>query len=86
MASSAASSSATPLSFELACRDWMMKKHSSVLEDERMEDAPGQSVSAGSTPAITAWKMPAPVWLQRAYKKINTDLQSMATVLQKLQD
>ena len=32
MASSAASSSATPMSFELACRDWTMEKHSSVLK------------------------------------------------------
>ena len=88
MASSAASSYAVPagMSFELACRDWTMEKHSSVLEDELMEDAPGQSVSAGSTPAVTARKVIAPVWLQRAYEKINNDLQSMATVIQKLQD
>ena len=63
-----------------------MEKHSSVLEDELMEDAPGHSVLAGSTPAVTAQKVNAPVWLQRAYKKINNDLQSMATVIQKLQD
>ena len=63
-----------------------MEKHSSVLEDELMEDAPGQSVSAGSTPAITARTVNAPVWLQRAYEKINNDLLSMATVIQKLQD
>ena len=65
MASLAASSSAIPMSFELACRDWMMEKHSSVLEDELMEDAPGQSVSAGFTPAVTARKVNAPVWLQK---------------------
>ena len=63
-----------------------MEKHSSVLEDELMEDAPGHSVSAGSTVAVTARKVNAPVWLQRAYEKINNDLQSMATVIQKLQD
>ena len=63
-----------------------MEKYSGVLEDELMEDAPGQLVSAGSTPAVTAWKVNAPVWLQRAYEKINNDLQSMATVIQKLQD
>ena len=63
-----------------------MEKHSSVLEDELMEDAPGQSVSAGSTPAVTARKVNAPVWLQRAYETINNDLQSMASVIQKLQD
>ena len=45
-----------------------MEKHSSVLEDELMEDALGQSVSAGSTPAVTAQKVNAPVWLQRAYE------------------
>ena len=86
MASSAASSSATPMSFELACRDWTMEKHSSALEDKLMGDAPGQSVSARSTPAVTARTVNAPVWLQRAYEKINNDLQSMATVIQKLQD
>ena len=74
------------MSFELACCDWTMEKHSSVLEDELMEDAPGQSVSAGSTPAVTARKVNTPVWLQRAYEQINNDLQSMATVIQKLQD
>ena len=63
-----------------------MEKHSSVLEDDVMEDAPGQSVLAGSTPAVTARKVNAPVWLQRAYEQINNDLQSMATVIQKLQD
>ena len=63
-----------------------MEKHSSVLEDELMEDAPGQSVSAGSTPAVIARKVNAPVWHQRAYEKINNDLQSMATSIQKLQD
>ena len=86
MASSAASSSATPMSFVLACRDWTMEEHSLVLEDELMEDAPGQSVSARSTPAITARKVNAPVWLPRAYEKIKNDLQSMATIIQKLQD
>ena len=77
MASAAASSSPAPerMSFEHACREWTMEKHSSVLEDELMEDAPGQSVSAGSTPAVTARKVNAPVWLQRAYDKINGDLQ-----------
>ena len=65
------------MSFELACHDWTMEKHSSVLEDELMEDAPGYSVSAGSTPAVTARKVNAPVWLQRAYEIINNDLQSM---------
>ena len=30
--------------------------------------------------------MNAPVWLQRAYDKINGDFQSMATVIQKLLD
>ena len=63
-----------------------MEKHSSVLEDELMENTPGQSVSAGSTLAVTARKVNAPVWLQRAYNKINGDLQSMATVIQKLLD
>ena len=63
-----------------------MEKHFSVQEDELMENAPGQSVSAGSTPAVTARKVNAPVWLQRAYEKINNDLQSMATVIQNLQD
>ena len=88
MTFSAASSSApaAPMSFELACRDWTMEKHSSVLEDELMEDAPGHSVSAGSTPAVTARKVNTPVWLQRAYDRINGDLQSMATVIQKLLD
>ena len=74
------------MSFELAWRDWTLEKHSSVLEDELMEDAPGQSVSAGSTPAVTARTLKAPVWLQRAYEKITKDLQSMATVIQKHQD
>ena len=74
------------MSFELACRDWTMEKQSSVLEDEHMEDAPGHSVSAGSTPAVTARKVNAPVWLQRAYRIINNDLQSMASAIQKLQD
>ena len=69
---------------ELVCRDWTMEKHTSVLEDELMEDAPGQSVTAGSTPAITARTVNAPIWLQRAYVKINNDLQSMAKVIQKL--
>ena len=88
MASSAASSSGTlaGMSFEHACRNWTMEKHSSVLEDELIEDAPGQSVSVGSTPAVTARKVNAPVWLQSAYDKINGDLQSMATVIQKLLD
>ena len=88
MTSSASSSSAAPagMSFELACRDWTMEMHSSVLEDELIEDTPGQSVLAGPTPAVTARKVNAPVWLQRAYEIINNDLQSMATVIQKLQD
>ena len=51
-----------------------------------MEDALVQLVSAGSTPAVTARKVNPPVWLQRASEKINNDLQSMATVIQKLQD
>ena len=63
-----------------------MEKHSTVLEEELMEDALGQSVSAGSTPVVTARKVNNPVWLQRAYDKINGDLQSMATVIQKLLD
>ena len=63
-----------------------MEKHSSVLKDELIEDAPGQSVSAGSTPSVTARKLNAPVWLQRAYEKINNDLQSMATFIHQLQD
>ena len=74
------------MSFELACRYCTMGKHSSVLEDELMEDAPGQSVSAGSTPAVTALKVNAPVGLQRAYEKIHNDLQSLETVIHKLQD
>ena len=60
--------------------------HCSVLEDDLMEDAPGQLVAAGSTLADTARKVNAPVWLQRAYKKINNDLQSKAMVIQKHQD
>ena len=84
MASSAASASMDPLRRELVCRDWTMEKHTSVLEDELMEDALGQSVTAGSTPAVTARTVNAPIWLQRAYDKINNDLQSMATVIQKL--
>ena len=74
------------MSFDLACRDCTVEKHSLVLEDELLEDAPGQSVSAGSTPAVTARKVNATVWLQRAYEKIKNDLHSMATVIQKLQD
>ena len=70
-----------PRRLELACRDWTMEKHTSVLEDELMEDAPGQSVTAGSTPAVTARTVNAPIWLQKAYNKINNDLQSMATVI-----
>ena len=69
------------MSFELACRDWMMKKHSLILDDELMEDAPAQSVLVGTTLAVIARKVNAPVWLQRAYEKINTNLQSMATVI-----
>ena len=84
MASSTASSSTEPLRRELVCRDWNMEKHTSVLEDELMENAPGQSVTAGSTPAVTAGTVNAPIWLQRAYDKINNDLQSMVTVNQKL--
>ena len=88
MASASASLSASPvcMSFELTCRDWTIEKHSSVLEDEHMEDAPEQSVSAGSTPAVTARKVNAPVWLERSYDKINGVLQSIATVIQKLLD
>ena len=74
MASTAASLFTTPMTFELARRNWTMEKHCSVLEDELIEDAPGQSVLAGSTPAITARKVNAPVWLLRAYEKINNDL------------
>ena len=73
-----------PRRLELVCRDWTMEKHTSVLEDELIEDAPGQSVTAESTQAITALTMNAPIWLQRAYDKINNDLQNMATVIQKL--
>ena len=51
-----------------------------------MEDAPRQSVLAWSTTAVTVRKMNAPVWLQRAYEKINSNLQNMVTVIQKLQD
>ena len=58
-----------------------MEKHSSVLEDELMEDAPGQSVSAGSTLAVTARKVNASVWLQRAYEKINNDLRSIIIII-----
>ena len=88
MASSAASTSAAPagMSFELACCNWTMEKHSSVLEDELKEDALGHSVLSGSILADTARMVNAPVWLQRAYENINNDLQSMATVIQKLQD
>ena len=88
MASASASSSAAPerMSFGITCRDWTMEKHSSVLEDELMEVAPGQSVTAGSTLAVSPRKVNAPIWLQRAYDKINGDLQSMATVIQKLLD
>ena len=46
-----------------------------------MEDSPGQSVSAGSTPGVTARKVNAPVWFQRAYEKINNVLQSRAPVI-----
>ena len=49
-----------------------------------MEDALGQSVTAGSTLAVTARTVNAPIWLQRAYDKINNDPLSMATVIQKL--
>ena len=63
-----------------------MEKHSSFLEDELMEDTPGQSVSAGSTPAVIARKVNTPIFLHRAYDKINADLQSIATVIQKLLD
>ena len=42
------------MSFKLACRDGTMEKHPTVLEDELMEHAPGQSVLAASTPAVTA--------------------------------
>ena len=73
-----------PLRRELVCRNWTLEKHISVLEDDRMEDAPGQSITAGYTPAVTARTVNAPIWLQRAYDKINNDLQSMATVIQKL--
>ena len=88
MASLAASLYVAPdlRSFELACCNWTMEKHSSVLDDELMEDAPRQSVLAWSTPTVTARKVNAPVWLQRANGKINTDLQSMASAIQKLQD
>ena len=73
-----------PLRRELVCRDLTMEKHTNVLEDELMEDAPGQSVTAGSTLAVTARTVNAPIWLLRAYDKLNNDLQSMATVIQKL--
>ena len=39
-----------------------------------------------SIPAVTARKVNAPVWLQRAYEKINNDLQSMPSVIPKLQE
>ena len=83
MPSFAPYSSAAPAgrSFELACREWTMEKHSSVLEDELIEDAPGQSVSAGSTPSVTVWKVNTPVWLQGAYEIINNDLETMASVI-----
>ena len=83
MASSAASSSMEPVRRELVCRDWTMEKYTSVLEDELMEDAPGQLVTAGSTPAVTARTVNALIWLKRAYDTINNDLQRMATVIQK---
>ena len=51
-----------------------------------MDDAQGQSIWVGSTPAVTARKVNATVWLQRAYDKINGDLQNTATVIQKLLD
>ena len=86
MASSTASSSATQMLFELPYRDWTKEKHTSFLEDKLIEDVPGQSVSAGSTPAVTAQEVNAPVWLQRAYEEINNDLQSMVTVSKMLQD
>ena len=88
MASSAASSSVAPVGmlFGIACCDWTMEKHSSVLEDELMEDAPRQSVSAGSTASVTARKVNAPVCPQSAHEEINNDLQSMASVIQNLQD
>ena len=73
-----------PLRREHVCRDWMMEKHTSVLEDKLMEDAPGHSVTAGSILAVTARTVNAPIWLLRAYNTINNDLQSMATVIQKL--
>ena len=73
-----------PCGLELVCCNWTMEKHTSFLEDELIEDALGQSVMAGSTPAVTARTVNAPIWLQRAYDKINNDLHSMATVIQKL--
>ena len=63
-----------------------MEKHSPILEDELIEDAPGHSLTAGSTPAITALTVHAPVWLQLAYDRVNKDLQNMAHVIQKLVD
>ena len=73
-----------PLRRKLVCRYWTMEKHTSVLEDELMEDAAGQSDTAGSTPAVTARTVNVAIWFLRAYNKINNDLQSMATVIQKL--
>ena len=66
-ASSAAFSSTEPLRRKLIYRDWTMEKHTSVVEDELMEDAPGQIVSAVSTPAVIARTVNAPIWLQSAY-------------------
>ena len=86
MASSIACTSAAPKPRrrQLVCRDWTMEKHMNVLEDKLMEDAPGQLVKAGSTPAITARTVHAPIWLLRVYDKINNDLQSMVMVIQTL--
>ena len=86
MAPSAASLSATPMPFKLSCCNWTIKKHSIVLDVELMEDALRQSVSARCTPAMKPRMVNAPVWLQRAYKKINTNLQSMASLIEKLED
>lgn len=86
MASTAVSLSATSILFEHACRECTIEKHSTVLDNVHMGDAPGQSVSAVSIPAFTAQKVNAPVCLQRVYGMINTNLHYMASVIQKLLD
>ena len=88
MASSAASLLVAPenMSFELTCHDWIMKKLSWVLEDELIEDVLGQSILASSTLSVIAWKVNAPIWLQRAYCRINSNLQCLVTAIQNLLD